>query len=71
MILMLLFLSDFWLDMLNLKNTNNLKKISEKLMPVAWHPNRWWNFCVPEDEGIEIFVNNSKNFVSSSNFFLF
>ena len=19
-------------------------------MSVAWHPNRWWTFCVPEDE---------------------
>ena len=24
------------------------KEIKEKLMPVVWHPNRWWNFCVPE-----------------------
>ena len=21
-----------------------LKKISEELMPVVWHPKRWWNF---------------------------
>ena len=26
------------------------KKISEELTQVAWHPNRWWNVCVPEDE---------------------
>ena len=19
-------------------------------MPVAWHPNKWWNFCISEDE---------------------
>ena len=19
-------------------------------MPVAWHPKRWWNFCMSEDE---------------------
>ena len=19
-------------------------------MPVAWHPKRWWNFCMLEDE---------------------
>ena len=25
-------------------------KIKEELMPVAWHPDRWWNWCVPEDE---------------------
>ena len=23
-------------------------------MPVAWHPNRWWDFCVSEDEKKEI-----------------
>ena len=23
-------------------------------MPIAWHPKRWWNFCVPEDEKKEI-----------------
>ena len=22
------------------------KDISEELMPVAWHPKRWWNWCV-------------------------
>ena len=25
-------------------------KIKEELMPVAWHPNRWWNRCLPEDK---------------------
>ena len=19
-------------------------------MPIAWHPSRWWDWCVPEDE---------------------
>ena len=19
-------------------------------MPTAWHPKRWWNFCMPEGE---------------------
>ena len=23
-------------------------------MSVAWHPNRWWTFCVPEDKKKEI-----------------
>ena len=23
-------------------------------MPVAWHPKRWWNFYMPEDEKKEI-----------------
>ena len=26
------------------------KKIDEPLMPVAWHPARWWNWCDPDDE---------------------
>ena len=28
--------------------------ISEELMPIAWHPERWWNFCMSEDEEKEI-----------------
>ena len=23
-------------------------------MPVVRHPNRWWNFCVPEDKEKDI-----------------
>ena len=23
-------------------------------MPVVWHPKRWWNFCMSEDEKKEI-----------------
>ena len=33
------------------------KKISEELMPIAWHPERWWNFCMSEDEKKEIEPN--------------
>ena len=29
-------------------------KIKEELMPVAWHPDRLWNWCVPEDEKKEL-----------------
>ena len=29
-------------------------KIKEELMPVAWHPDRWWGWCMPEDEKQEI-----------------
>ena len=29
-------------------------KIKEELMPVAWHPDRWWNQCVPEHEKKEL-----------------
>ena len=28
--------------------------ISEELMPIAWHPERWWNFCMSGDEEKEI-----------------
>ena len=30
------------------------KGIDEELMPIAWHPKRWWNFCVSVDEKKEI-----------------
>ena len=25
-------------------------QIKDELMPITWHPSRWWNWCVPEDE---------------------
>ena len=32
-----------------------LKKDSnEELILVAWHPRRWWNFCMPEHKKKEI-----------------
>ena len=30
------------------------KELNEELMPAAWHPNRWWEWCVTEDEKKEI-----------------
>ena len=54
MILILLLLSDFWLVIVNLKNAKQLKKISEELMPIVWHPKRWWNFCLSDNERKEI-----------------
>ena len=51
MILRLLFLSDFYFGISNLKNAKHLKKdISEELMLVAWYPNKWWDWCISEDE---------------------
>ena len=50
MILLLLFLSEFWLGILILKNEKQLKNISEELMPIAWHPKKWLNFCISKDE---------------------
>ena len=26
-------------------------------MPIVWHPKRWWNFCMSEDEKKEIEPN--------------
>ena len=25
-------------------------QIRKWLMPIPWHPSRWWDWCVPEDE---------------------
>ena len=25
-------------------------QIKEELIPVPWHPSRWWDWCVPNDE---------------------
>ena len=30
------------------------KELNEELMLVAWHPRKWWNFCMSEDEKKEI-----------------
>ena len=38
-----------WCDAYIKRKTKNVK-IKEELMPVAWHPDRWWDWCVPEDE---------------------
>ena len=27
--------------------------IKEELLPIAWHPSRYWDWCVPEDENKE------------------
>ena len=43
----LFFLPDFCLGILNLKNT---KHLNEELMLIVWHSNRWWDFCMSEDE---------------------
>ena len=24
--------------------------IKEELLPMAWHPSRYWDWCVPQDE---------------------
>ena len=51
MILILLFLSEFWPGILNLKTAKHLKK---ELTETVWHPKRFWNFCMSENEKKEI-----------------
>ena len=37
------------------RNRKKLRKsISEELLPVAWHPDRYWDWCMPHDEKQEI-----------------
>ena len=24
--------------------------IKEELLPITWHPSRWWNWCIPDDD---------------------
>ena len=48
-------LPDIWFGAGNLKNAKHVKKkITEELMPIAWHTKRWWNFCLTEDETKEM-----------------
>ena len=30
------------------------KKINEELIPIVWHPKRWWNFRMSEDNEKEV-----------------
>ena len=32
------------------KRKTQKARIKEELMPITWHPSRWWDWCVPEDE---------------------
>ena len=36
-------------------------QLNEELMSIAWHPKRWWNFCLLEDEKKEIIRSNAFN----------
>ena len=52
---MLLFLSDFWLSIVNLKKRKSLKKeLNKESMLVVRHPKKWLNFCMSKDEKKEI-----------------
>ena len=30
------------------------KALREELISITWHPDQWWNWCVPEDEKREL-----------------
>ena len=32
------------------KRKTQKASIKEELLPIAWHPSRWWDWCVPEDK---------------------
>ena len=51
MVLKLLIMADIWLSILNLKNVEHLQKkdLNEESTLIAWHPRRWWNLCMSED----------------------
>ena len=45
----------FFVEHIKFKKRKELKKdLSEVLMAVAWHPHRWWDGCMSEDEKKEI-----------------
>ena len=33
-----------------MKGKTQNAKVKEDLLPIAWHPSRWWHWCVPNDE---------------------
>ena len=32
------------------KRKSRKAKIKEELMPIVWHPSRWWDWCISEEE---------------------
>ena len=38
-----------WYDGYKKRKTQKVS-IKEELLPIAWHPSRWWDLCVIEDE---------------------
>ena len=49
MTLKVLFILDFSIGTVNLNN-----EINKELMPATWHPTRWWDWYMIEDEKKEI-----------------
>ena len=38
-----------WYDGYQKRKTQKAK-IKDELMPIAWHPSRWWDWCMSEEE---------------------
>ena len=38
-----------WYDEYKKRKTQKTQ-IKKELMPIAWHPSRWWNWCMPEND---------------------
>ena len=32
------------------KRKEQKEQIKEELLPIVWHPSRWWEWCVREEE---------------------
>ena len=46
---------DFCVKHIKFEKRKELKKeLSEELMLVAWHSNRWWDWCMSEEKKKEI-----------------
>ena len=55
MILIFLFMSDLWLDVININNVKDGRKsISKELTTLAWNSTGWLDWCMPENERKEI-----------------
>ena len=49
--MIVMMIMDISSGMMVIKNARPKKQKSKKeLMPIAWHPSRWWDWCIPEDE---------------------
>ena len=47
----IIIMSGFWQGILNLKKRKAFKKeLNKELMPVGWHPNRWWDWRMSRNE---------------------
>ena len=47
----IIIMSDFWQGISNLKKRKAFKKeLNKELMPVGWHPNRWWDWRMSQNE---------------------